>query len=105
MAGQLAKFVRWYSPSELLVMATGDTAALLASSGPRAPYDGRLGVIEPGAFADLLVVDGDPTTDAALLADPERKFRVIVKDGRILQGHAGLKRSPSPRPRITVALS
>ena len=80
---QLAKLVRWYSPSELLVMATGDNADLLALSGPRAPYDGRLGVIEPGAFADLLIVDGDPTRDATLLADPERNFRVIMKDGRI----------------------
>ncbi|MET8625850.1 hypothetical protein ABZW30_19215 [Kitasatospora sp. NPDC004669] len=35
----------------------------------------------PGAWADLLVVDDDPTTDLSVLADPERNLRLIVKDG------------------------
>ena len=47
-------------------------AELLALCGPRNPYPGRLGVVEPGAIADLLVVDGDPMTDIDLLADPAR---------------------------------
>ena len=41
-------------------MATADNAELLALSGPRNPYPGKLGVVEEGALADLLLVDGDP---------------------------------------------
>ena len=51
---QLAKLVRWYSPAEVLKMATADNAEVLALSGPRNPYPGKLGVVEQGALADLL---------------------------------------------------
>ena len=67
----------------MLVSATSGNADLLALSGPRNPYPGRLGVIEPGALADLLLVDGDPIADIDLLADPDRSLLVIMKDGRI----------------------
>ncbi|ABM93723.1 conserved hypothetical protein [Methylibium petroleiphilum PM1] len=80
---QLAKMVRWYTPGEVLVMATGTNAELLALSGKRAPYKGRLGVVEVGALADLLLVDGDPMADINLLADPERRLLVIMKDGKL----------------------
>ena len=42
-----------------------------------------LGVVEVNALADLLFVDGDPTTDLSLVADAEKNFLVIMKDGRI----------------------
>ena len=58
---------------------------LLAMSGPRNPYPGKLGVIEPGALADLIVVDGDPTTNLKLVADPDKNFLVIMKDGRVVK--------------------
>ena len=74
---------RWYSAPELLVMATGTNAELLKLSGPRDPYPGKLGVVEEGALADLLLVDGDPTVNLDLVADPARNFVVIMKDGRI----------------------
>ena len=64
-------------------MATATNAQLLALSGKRNPYPGKLGVIEPGALADLLLVDGDPTADIALVADPAKNFVVIMKDGKI----------------------
>ena len=48
---QLAKMVRWYTPSEVLKMATSTNAELLALSGPRNPYQGKLGVVEEGALA------------------------------------------------------
>jgi imidazolonepropionase-like amidohydrolase len=54
----LTKLVRWYSPAEALIMATGTNAELLALCGKRNPYPGKLGVIEEGALADLLLVDG-----------------------------------------------
>jgi imidazolonepropionase-like amidohydrolase len=40
-------------------------------------------VVEPGALADLLLVNGDPLADVNLLADPERSLTVIMKDGVI----------------------
>jgi imidazolonepropionase-like amidohydrolase len=74
--------VRWYSNDEILLMATGTNADLLAMSGPRNPYPGKIGVIEADAYADLLLVDGDPIADIKLLADPEKNLKIIMKDGR-----------------------
>lgn len=85
---QLIKLSRWFTPSEVLKIATGDNAQLLAMSGMRSPYAGRLGVIESGALADLLLVDGDPTRDLSLIANPERSFLVIMKDGVIYKDQA-----------------
>lgn len=79
----LAKLVRWYTPAETLVMATGTNAQLLALSGKRNPYPGKLGVIEEGALADLLLVDGDPIANIKLIEDPEKNLLIIMKDGRI----------------------
>ena len=67
----LAKLTRWFEPLDVVRQATSRNAELLQLSGPRAPYAGPLGVIEPGALADVLVVDGDPTRDVSLLARPE----------------------------------
>jgi imidazolonepropionase-like amidohydrolase len=77
----LAMMTRWYTPAEALKMATADNGELLALSGFINPYPGRLGVVEEGAFADLLLVEGDPLQDLGLVADPERSFLVIMKDG------------------------
>lgn len=78
---QLAKLTRWFTPAEALRMATSGNADLLALSGARNPYPGRLGVIAETALADLLVVDGDPLADLDLLANPETSLPVIMKDG------------------------
>jgi len=80
---KLAKLVRWYSPAEVLRMATSTNASLMAMSGPRNPYPGKLGVVEEGALADLLLVDGNPLENIDLIADPENNFLVIMKDGVI----------------------
>lgn len=81
----LVKFTRWYTPAETLAMATGTNAELLAMSGERNPYPGKLGVVEEGALADLLLVDGDPIADIKLLEDPAKTLIVIMKDGRIFK--------------------
>lgn len=81
----LASLTRWYTPAETLIMATGTNAQLLALSGKRSPYAGRLGVVEEGALADLLLVNGDPLSDIALITDPERNFVVIMKDGALVK--------------------
>jgi len=87
LAGQqnriLASLTRWYTPAETLIMATGTNAQLLALSGKRSPYAGRLGVVEEGALADLLLVNGDPLSDIAVITNPDANFNVIMKDGRI----------------------
>jgi imidazolonepropionase-like amidohydrolase len=79
----LTTMSRWYANDEILVMATSTNAELLAMSGPRNPYPGKIGVVEPGAYADLLLIDGDPIADINLVADPDRNMKIIMKDGRI----------------------
>ncbi len=81
----LGLWTKWYSPAEILAMATGTAGELLSLSGKRNPYPGKLGVVEEGALADLLLVDGDPTADIRLFADPDKNLRVIMKDGRIFK--------------------
>ena len=79
----LVKLQRWYTPAEALVMATKTNAELLAMSGTRNPYPGKLGVVEEGALADLLLVDGNPIENIELILDPAKNFVVIMKDGKI----------------------
>jgi len=80
---QLAKFARWYSNAEVLRMLTSGNATLAALSGERNPYPAKLGRIEPGALADILVINGNPLDDISLIAEPDRTMKLIVKDGRI----------------------
>jgi imidazolonepropionase-like amidohydrolase len=80
---RLASLSRWFTPAEALVMATSTNAELLALSGLRNPYPGKLGVVEEGALADLLLVDGNPLDNLDLVSDPSRNFRLIMKDGTI----------------------
>lgn len=80
-AGDLTKLLRWYKPYEILKMATSTNAELLAMSGPRNPYPNKLGVIEEGAYADLLLVDGNPLQNIQLLEDADKNMLLIMKDG------------------------
>lgn len=82
---QLAKLARWFTPAEVLRMATSVNAELLALSGPRNPYPGKLGVIAEGALADLLLVDGNPLEEIGLIATPETSFVLIMKDGKVVK--------------------
>ena len=79
----IADLTRWFTPAEALAMATSANGELLALSGLRNPYPGKLGVIEQGALADLLVVDGNPLENIDLVVDPANKFLIIMKDGVI----------------------
>lgn len=85
----LASLTRWYTPAEALVMATSTNAELLAMSGLRNPYPGKLGVVEEGALADLLLVDGNPVDNIKLIEDPAKNFIVIMKDGKIYKNLLG----------------
>ena len=80
---------------EVLRHLTSTAGELLALCGPRNPYPGRLGVIEEGALADILVIDGNPLEDMKVLGGQNEWFRltepprpvdslkVIMKDGVI----------------------
>ena len=86
---KLAKMAQWYSPAEALAMATSANGELLQLSGPRNPYPGKLGVVEEGALADLLLVEGNPLENIKLIEDPARNFVVIMKDGTIYKNLVG----------------
>ena len=79
----LAYLKRWYTPAQALKKATADNAFILNLSGLRNPYPGVLGVIQKGAYADMLLVDGDPTQNLDLVADPDTNFKVIMKAGQV----------------------
>ena len=71
-----------FSPLEILRQATSGAAELLGESGKRNPYrKGALGVIEEGAYADLLLVDGDPLADITVFSEPDKYLLFIMKDG------------------------
>jgi imidazolonepropionase-like amidohydrolase len=79
----LASMAQWFTPAETLIMATSTNAELLELSGLRNPYPGKLGVVEEGALADLILVDGNPLEDLDLVADAAQNFKIIMKDGVI----------------------
>ncbi|MGL3208985.1 amidohydrolase family protein [Bradyrhizobium sp. BR 1433] len=85
----LSALTRWYTPAEALIMATSTNAELLGLSGLRNPYSGKLGVVEEGAFADLLLVDGNPIDNIKLIEDPGKNFLVIMKDGKVYKNLLG----------------
>jgi len=64
-------------------MATHDNAQLIKMAEPWDPYPGKLGVIEEGALADMILVDGNPLEDLKLVANPEKNFVLIMKDGEV----------------------
>ena len=69
-----------FSPAQALRTATIDAAKVLAWSTGMNPYkDGALGVIDPGAYADLILVEGNPLEDITCLK--RDKIHVVVKDG------------------------
>lgn len=68
-----------YSPLELLRQATSINAELMM-------MEGKLGCVKPGAYADLIVVDGDPLKDIGLLAKNGKKLTTIMRAGEVVKG-------------------
>jgi len=62
--------------ADLIRSATSTAAELLQMAG-------QVGVVAPGAFADLLVVEGNPLEDIRVLTTPERTLKLIMKNGQI----------------------
>lgn len=76
---------KYWSPVEVLKQATYNNGRMLMEeTGLRNPYpDGPLGVIQEGAYADMILVDGNPLEKIELLTDTENTLKVIMKDGVI----------------------
>ncbi len=70
------------TPPEIIRQATTIGAQILR-------HEGRLGVIAPGAFADLLLVDGNPLKDLSLLQGQGRHLAAIVKGGAFYKNALG----------------
>jgi imidazolonepropionase-like amidohydrolase len=85
----ILRLQQWFGNAEILKMITHDNAELLQLSGLRSPYPGKLGTIEEGALADLILVNGDPLVDLSILAEPEDNFHVIMKDGKLVKNKSG----------------
>ena len=92
----------WFGNHAMLVAATSTAGELAQLTGQRNPYsDAKLGVIESGAYADILVVDGNPLEDLSVLgahdkyldAEPREAgietIRLIMKDGKIYKNTLG----------------
>jgi len=88
----ILRLQKWFSNAEILKMITQDNGALLQLSGLRNPYPGKLGVLEEQALADLLLVDGDPLKELALIANPEKNFLLIMKNGQIYKNTVKAKK-------------
>lgn len=81
--GEFAARAEWFSNAEILRQATGLNGQLFALAGPRNPYQaGPIGVVQEWAYADMLLVKGDPIQDISVMAS-ENNFSVIIKGGRI----------------------
>ncbi len=75
---------RWFTPLEILKQATSENARLLSLSGDTNPYtEGTLGVIKKGAYADLLIYDGNPLEDIEVIVNYGTHLKLIMKDGNI----------------------
>ena len=80
---ELTNRLKWFTATEILNQATAGNAEILYLSGPRNPYPGKLGVIQEGALADILQVEGNPVEDLTLFHNPEENLVLIMKDGKI----------------------
>lgn len=81
-----ARLGDYYSNADALRMLTSGNAELFRLAGERDPYrEAPLGVIAEGAWADVLLVDGNPMEDLSLIGDPGKNLSVIVKNGEIVK--------------------
>ena len=85
MAGQVLEFrerARYFTPIEILKQATSNSAELLAMCNSRNPYrDAPFGVIQEGAWADLLIYSANPLDDIEVLVDYETHLKLVMKNG------------------------
>jgi len=75
---------KFFTPLEMLKQATSTNAALLRFCNSRDPYKAAaLGVIEEGAWADMLIYDGNPLENIDFVTKPKEHLKVIIKGGKV----------------------
>ena len=89
MESQLLEFEarsEFFTPVEILRQATSNSAELLALSNSRNPYkEAPLGVVEEGAWADLLIYGKSPPDDIGVVVDYQKHLEVVMKNGVIFK--------------------
>ena len=81
---------KYFTPLEMLKQATSYNAELLRLSNSRDPYRAApLGVIEEGAWADMLIYDGSPLESIDFVTKPEEHLKLIVKGGKVYKNELG----------------
>ena len=82
-AKELTVRKRWFSSPEIMIQATGNAGeALYELTGKRNPY-GRVGVIEPGAMADVVIFSKNFMQDVSIVEDADNNLKLIIKDGKV----------------------
>jgi imidazolonepropionase-like amidohydrolase len=66
-------------PADVLSWGTKNAGEALLDAGK-----GKVGVVEAGAFADLIVIDGDPLADLSILSKPQQHLKAVIRDGAML---------------------
>ena len=85
---QMERLLTWFEPVEILKMATGNAGELYKKSGAiMNPYPGDLGVVKVGAYADMLLVEGNPLENLSAITD-KNNLLIIMKDGKIYKNIA-----------------
>ena len=80
----------FFTPLEMLKQATSTNAELLRLSNSRDPYRAApLGVVKEGAWADMLIYDGNPLENIDFVTKPEEHLKVIIKGGRVYKNELG----------------
>jgi imidazolonepropionase-like amidohydrolase len=74
---------KWFTPAEILKQATYNNGQILAMSNMRNPYPDKLGLIEEGAYTDILLINGNPLEDISILTKPDVNLALIMKNGKI----------------------
>ena len=81
--GDILIYRKRFGSLKTLRALTGNVYELSRLCTHQNPYrEGKVGVLEAGAFADLLLVDGDPVEDVGILSEPDN-IRFVMKNGEI----------------------
>jgi len=85
MEGQLLEFearAKHFTPHEMLVQATSNSAELLSNANSRNPYrDAPFGVIKEGAWADMLIYNANPLENIGVVVNYQKTLKVVMKNG------------------------
>ena len=95
---QITQWGKAFGNFRTLKAMTYDNGRLMALTGDMNPYPGKLGVVEEGAYADIILVDGNPLNDLSVIGASPKMFGVpprptpsvdtiplVMKDGKIFK--------------------